>query len=71
MDILSQTMHKLFMGQNIIEIVKICLLFCRNRLNIKLHHIYYCFNMALLLFTYKKLVYVNINIGIFLNVAPS
>ena len=53
--------------------VKICLLFIKNVLNINLHHINYCFNIALPLFTHTNLVYVNINIGIFLflNVAPS
>ena len=53
--------------------VKICLLFIKNMLNIKLHYINYCFNIALLLFTHTNLVYINIIIGIFLflNVAPS
>ena len=41
-------------------------------MNINLHHINCCFNIALPIFTHTNLVYVNINIGIFcLNVAPS
>ena len=42
-------------------------------LNINLHHINYCFNIALPLLTQTNLVYININVGIllFLNVAPS
>ena len=41
-------------------------------MNSNLHHIIYYFNIALPLFTHTNLVYVNINIGIFLflNVAP-
>ena len=46
--------------------VKICLLFIKNMLNINLQHTNYCFNIVLPLFTYTNLVYVNINIGIFI-----
>ena len=48
-------------------------MFIKNMLNINLHHINYCFNIALPLFTNTNLVYININNGIFLflNVAPS
>ena len=50
---------------NSFKMVKICLLFIKNMLEINLHHINYCFNLALLLFIHTNLVYVNINIGIF------
>ena len=53
--------------------VKICLLFIKNLVNINLHYVNDCFNIALPLFTHTNLVYVNINTGIFLflNVALS
>ena len=42
-------------------------------LNINLHHVNYCFNIALPLITHTYLVYVYINIDIFLflNMPPS
>ena len=41
-------------------------------LNINLHHINWCFNITLPLFTCTNLVYVNVNIGIgILNEGPS
>ena len=48
-------------------------MFIKNMLNINLHHINYCFNIVLPLFIHTNLVYININIGIYLvlNVAPS
>ena len=46
--------------------VKICLLLIKNTSNINLHHINYCFKIALSLFTHSDLVYVNIDIDIFL-----
>ena len=55
------------------RMAQICLVFIKNMLNINLHHIKYCFNIVLPLFTHVNLGYVNINIHIFLflNVAPS
>ena len=58
---------------SLIKMVKIYLLFIKNMLNINVHHINYCFNIALPLFIHINLVHINTNIGIFifLNVAPS